>query len=146
MVTIQLPIKVVIDTNILVGACLGSYQANQIIAHCLSGQLQPVIGASLLAEYEDVLSREVIFVKGKLNLQERYEVLDAVLSVAFWQRIYFIWRPNLIDEGDNHLIDLAIASQANYLITYNLKDFRQSDLHFDSLTVCLPDTILEYLS
>ena len=55
--------KVVLDTNILVGACLGSYHANRLIKACLTGEFIPIIGVALLAEYEDVLARDDIFAK-----------------------------------------------------------------------------------
>jgi hypothetical protein len=30
------------------------------------------------------------------------------------------WRPNLRDEGDNHLVELAIAGGAEAIVTYNV--------------------------
>lgn len=135
--------KVVVDTNILVGACMGSFPANKIIAHCLQGALKPVVGVALFSEYEDVINREGIFEKCKLNITERNELLDAFLSVCEWTQIYYIWRPNLKDEADNHLVELAVASGANRIITRNLKDFRQTQLSFNSFKVCLPEEILD---
>lgn len=31
------------------------------------------------------------------------------LPPSAWTRIYFGWRPNLRDEADNHLVELAVA-------------------------------------
>lgn len=138
--------KVVIDTNILVSACMGSYPSNQIIAHCLKGNLKPVIGVALFSEYEDVVNRETIFDNCKLNQSERNELLDALLSVCSWTQIYYIWRPNLKDEADNHLVELAVASGAEYIVTRNLKDFRQAELNFKSFQVDLPENLLDILA
>jgi predicted nucleic acid-binding protein len=57
-------------------------------------------------------------------------------------KVYYLWRPNLLDEGDNHVIELAIAGNASYLATRNLKDFRQSQLKFPQLQIKTPEMIL----
>ena len=87
--------KIVIDTNILVGACMGSRGSNRLIAACLQQRFTPLVGSALLAEYEDVIARENVFSGCPLNLAERNQVLNALLSVAQWTRIYYLWRPNL---------------------------------------------------
>jgi len=52
------------------------------------------------------------------------------------------WRPNLRDEGDNHIIELAIAGGAETIITWNKKDFRNSDLVLPDIRIVTPP---EYL-
>ena len=46
------------------------------------------------------------------------------------------------DEGDNHLIELAVAGNAQYLVTYNLKDFKNMDLQFPELQIISPEALL----
>ena len=58
-------------------------------------------------------------------------------------RVYYAWRPNLRDESDNHLIELAIAGNARYLVTYNLRDFSHMELNFPELSIRSPETFLE---
>jgi predicted nucleic acid-binding protein len=36
--------------------------------------------------------------------------------------VYHAWRPNLPDEADNHLLELAVAAQADAIVTRNLRD------------------------
>ncbi|MCP2040466.1 putative PIN family toxin of toxin-antitoxin system [Neisseria sp. HSC-16F19] len=138
--------KIVLDTNILAGACLGSYAANRILAACLNGRVVPLIGTALLAEYEDVINRDDVFKKGPLSREERNQVLDALLGVSKWTKTYYRWRPNLRDEADNHVLELAVAGGADYLVTRNLSDFKRSELLFPNLCICLPETLLEELS
>ena len=40
---------------------------------------------------------------------ERQSVLAALALRGLWVTVYYGWRPNLSDEGDNHLIELALA-------------------------------------
>ena len=34
---------------------------------------------------------------------------DAILSIGHWQKVYYAWRPNLPDDANNHLVELAVA-------------------------------------
>ena len=54
-----------------------------------------------------------------------------------------MWRPNLKDEADNHLIELAIAGNAPIIATYNIKDFRQTELIFNEVLIKRPDEIID---
>jgi len=38
------------------------------------------------------------------------QVLAALAQRGRWVSVYFGWRPNLPDEGDNHLFELALAA------------------------------------
>ena len=39
-------------------------------------------------------------------------MFDGFLSVCRWVEVFFAWRPNLPDEADNHLVELAVAGNA----------------------------------
>jgi putative PIN family toxin of toxin-antitoxin system len=134
---------VVVDTNVFAGACLGLGASNSVIAACLLGQHQPLMGAALLAEYEDVLSRAELWKKCRLSAKERAELLDIFLAACQWTRIYFGWRPNLRDEGDNHLVELAVAGGADCIVTRNVRDLVSMELKFPALAVRTPEGFLK---
>lgn len=128
--------KVVIDTNIFVSALLSSDgAARQIIRLCLLGDITPLMGNSLFAEYEDVCGRQHLFPDTPISEEKRHALLDAFLATCTWVPIYYLWRPNLKDEADNHLIELAIGGGAEALITENKKDFRRAELTFPQLAI-----------
>jgi uncharacterized protein len=52
--------------------------------------------------------------------------------------VYFRWRPNLRDEGDNHVLELAVAAGDAPIVTFNGKDFRGGELRFPELVVLSP--------
>ena len=62
--------------------------------------------------------------------KEIRELVNAFYSVCRWVPVYFLWRPNLSDEGDNFLIELAIAGNAEAIVTNNIKDLEGSELFF----------------
>ena len=57
--------------------------------------------------------------------------------------VYYGWRPNLPDEGDNHLIELALAGGAQAIVTHNLRDLRGGELQLGTLRVMTPAQCLE---
>jgi hypothetical protein len=63
---------------------------------------------------------------------------DIYLARCRWTRIYFLWRPNLRDESDNHLVELAVAGGAQAIVTRNKRDFRGAELRFENLAVLMP--------
>ena len=77
-----------------------------------------------------------------LTAQEQQSLFEALLSVSDWVRIYFLWRPNLPDEGGNHLIELALAGNATVIITNNLRYLRWGELTFPGLKVLSPAEFL----
>lgn len=142
----RMALRVVIDTNIFVGACLGQGTAHQVVAACLRGQCEPLMSAALFAEYEDVLGRSELFESARLTPDEREELLDIFLATCTWVRIYFAWRPNLPDEADNHLVELAVAGGANYVVTRNLRDLTRMELKFPELHVLGPEDFLKEIA
>ena len=137
-------VTIVIDTNILVAALQkDGNSARRILRLCLLGEYQAIIGAALFAEYEDVLSRDSLFEKSVLDQLEREQVFNGFLSVCKWCEVFYAWRPNLPDEADNHLIELAIAGQAQAIVTRNLRDLAQGELKFPNLQILNPEQFLQ---
>ena len=135
--------RVVIDTNVLVGACLGTGAAAAVIRACIQGQCLPLVGDALLNEYEDVLGRSDLFRNSRLSEDERYELLDIFLARCRWGRVYFTWRPTLRDEADNHLVELAVANGADAIVTRNLRDLTTMELRFPQLKIRSPEDFLK---
>ncbi|MGC1388041.1 MAG: putative toxin-antitoxin system toxin component, PIN family [Steroidobacteraceae bacterium] len=136
-------VNVVVDTDVWVAGVRGSGHANRVLRLCLEGRFTPLMGAALLAEYEDLLGRESIWRGARLTTAEREAFLDIFLSICQWTRIYYAWRPNLGDEADNHLIELAVAGQANYLVTRNVRHLRGGELKFPHISVVTPTQLLK---
>jgi len=135
---------IVLDTSVFVSALLGPAGASrEVLRACLDGRLQPLMGAALVAEYESLLSRTELFERSLLDLAERETVLNGFLSVCRWTNIYYGWRPNLRDEGDNHLIELAVAGGAEAIVTKNVRDLRSGELRFPGLRILQPADLLK---
>ena len=75
---------------------------------------------------------------------EAEQFLDALFSVAQWIEVYFAWRPNLGDEGDNFLIELAVAGNADCIISKNIKDLKRGELLFPHIKIYSPQEFIAY--
>ncbi len=133
----------VVDTSVFISAVMkAETPPRQVLRLCLEGAVLPLMGNALFTEYEDVLSRKELFEGSALVESERQQLLDAYLSVCRWVPIYYLWRPNLRDEADNHLIELALAGNAGWLVTGNKADLGSGELLFPELRIA---TAIEFL-
>jgi len=136
--------RLVIDTNVFISSLRSADGAGRaVIRRCLQGQYVPCMSLALFAEYRDVMGREALFVKSPLTADERQALFHAFVSVCRLTEIYYLWRPNLRDEADNHLVELAIAAGADVIVTYNRADFAGAELHFPELRVLAPADLLK---
>ena len=134
---------IVMDTSVLISALIGKRGASRkVLRKCLEGDYKPLISSALFQEYEDVASRDRIRNATPLSDKEVRELLNAFYSVCRWVPVYFLWRPNLKDENDNFLIELAIAGNSGVIVTSNIKDLESAELIFDNLKVVKPEQLL----
>lgn len=135
---------IVVDTSVFVSALLGPGGASRaVLRHALEGHSEPLMGASLFAEYEALLHRPGLFDGSRLSAAEREALLNAFLSVCRWTRVFYLWRPNLPDEADNHVVELAVAGGASAIVTKNVRDFRRAELSFPALRILSPTDYLQ---
>lgn len=115
--------KIIIDTCVLVSALKSQFGASFKILSLLKSDLFKIhLSTALVLEYEDVLKRPAL----KLNLttDEIDKLLDILCLIGEKRQIFFQWRPLLSDEKDNFVGELAINSQADAIVTHNVKDFQ----------------------
>lgn len=133
--------SVVLDTNVFVAALRSDGGASRrVVKLALTRRIEPIFGNALWLEYQEMLSRDVWGTQ--TTPEQRLEVMAALASVSRWVRMSFRWRPNLADEDDNHLIELAVAGGATAVVTHNLRDVEVGELKFDDLLVMTPGAFL----
>jgi len=133
---------IVLDTNVFVSALRsGGGASRQVLRRILLGQVMPLFGNALWQEYQDLLGRDVW--TPETTPEERLQVLAALARAGRWVSVYYGWRPNLRDEGDNHLIELAIAGNAEAVVTHNVRDLTRGELAWPQLRVVTPHQFLK---
>ena len=116
--------------------------SREVIRRCLLGEYDPLMSQALFLEHEAVLSRSDIMGHSRITAKERGAFWAAFASRCRWVRVYYLWRPNLPDEADNHLIELAVAGGAEIIATHNQRDFARTELRFPGLRVLTPSHLV----
>lgn len=138
--------KVVIDTSVWISALIKKETyARDILRLVFQDTISPQISEPLFREYESIMIRKKIQALTILTKEEQQELFNAFLSKCHWNDIYFSWRPNLKDENDNFVLELAVSSASKAIITYNLKDFKNAELVFDHIITTPKKFIKEIL-
>jgi putative PIN family toxin of toxin-antitoxin system len=118
-------VKVVLDTNVLVSGLLTPNGAPaKIIDLVLRGELLSCYDDRLIAEYRAVLSRD------RFGFESHS--IEALLShiMSMGHKVTCSTLPvELPDPNDVFLLEIAHASQAEALVTGNLRDFPQAQRH-----------------
>lgn len=116
------PIQIVIDTNVLVSGFRSSRGASYSLLHSIGDpRWQMNVSTTLVLEYETVLKRELKKQGRPVALAD--EVLDTLTLVANRRSIPCRYRPALPDPSDDFVLELAVESDAAYVVTYNVRDF-----------------------
>ncbi len=114
--------KIVLDTNVLIAALRSQKGASfQILKLIGRGQFDIVLSVPLFLEYEDVAKRTSRAVG--LRHSDIEDILDYLCSVGEHREIFFLWRPFLKDPMDDMVLEVAVESSCDYIVTHNIKDF-----------------------
>ncbi|MCP9291137.1 putative toxin-antitoxin system toxin component, PIN family [Gracilimonas sediminicola] len=120
-------LSVVIDTNVIISALRSNQGASfRLVSLIGTGKFNISLSVPLLLEYESVSKRKRF---GHLIDQDIDDFLNYLCKVADKRDIFFLWRPFLKDPKDDMILELAVEADCEYIITYNLGDFRGID-HF----------------
>ncbi|MCI5219866.1 MAG: putative toxin-antitoxin system toxin component, PIN family [Candidatus Electrothrix sp. LOE2] len=130
---------ITLDTNVIYQALHSSSGASfYILQQVRERKIKLALSVPLIKEYEDVLKREKSLENFGLQLEDIDKFLHLIAYIGKPYVTYFLFRPNLIDEKDNMLVELAVTSQSDYLVTNNIKDFKNAELKFDQLKIVTP--------
>jgi len=139
--------RIVVDTNVLVAALRSPSGVNrEVIRACARTRALPIISEKLFLEYESVLGRASLFQSCPLSPGERQQFFDGFLSVCEWISVSYLWRPNLPDEGDNHVLELAVAGSAQGIVTSNTRDFERGELSFPTIEILTPRQFIQKIT
>lgn len=113
--------RIVIDTNVIIAALKSNQGAsNRLLQLFGTGKFISYISVTLIIEYEAVIKRLL----PHLSEQQANDLLDYICATSQHTKIYYLWRPHLKDPKDDMVLELAVASEADYIVTYNKKDFK----------------------
>jgi uncharacterized protein len=115
----MLPLRLVIDTNVLVSAAIkpaGLQRTVFLIA--ISKPARLYVSRPILAEYSQVLARPELRIRKGLRLQLLQLIKNHAYTVAPSRRLQVT-----SDPADNIFLECADSARADYLVTGNQKHF-----------------------
>ena len=119
-------LRVTLDTSVLVAAARSRNGAShQLLSMLPNRDFEIVLTVALYTEWQAVLTRPEHLPPG-VTADAALGFLRYLASVAHLQDVYFLWRPFLRDPDDDMVLECAVASASQFIITHNVKDFRRT--------------------
>ncbi len=135
-------LQIILDTNILVAAFRSRRGAANLLLDKLNdSRWQVNVSTALLLEYEDVLKRPEM--KDFISKSDVDILLDGLCAIAESSDIFYLWRLLAKDPNDAFILELAVRVNADFIITYNKKDFPAAD-DFD-IQLVTPKEFLQFV-
>lgn len=114
--------SIVLDTNVIISAQRSKRGASAKLMSLIgTGRFEIHMSVALALEYEDVLHRQSQTLR--LSREDVTDLIDALCALSHHHKIYFRWRPQLHDAGDEMVLELAVSARCSHIVTYNQKDF-----------------------
>ncbi len=116
--------RAVLDTNVLVAARRSRAGASNALLRAADARAFVMIASvPLFFEYEAVLTRpEQLAVLGATERMVA-EFLDHLAGIVEPVRLSYLWRPQLVDIGDEMVLETAINGRADTIVTFNIRHF-----------------------
>ena len=127
MVSYIIPLmKAVLDTNVILSGLRSRNGASyQVLRMLYQDKFKIVVSVPMILEYEVILKSKLdrnIYTDEIID-----KLLDSLCAIGERSRVFYLWRPYLKDPFDDHVLELALASEAEYIVTYNKKDLIKAE-------------------
>ena len=133
---------VVIDTNVILSALKSiNGQSNRLLQKIDTGVFDFALSVPLVLEYEFVLKEylnRTVYSHKSID-----DFLDYLCRVGKHIELFYLWRPYLKDPYDDHVLEVAIQSGSEFIITYNKKDFKEAESL--GIKIVTPKEFLKYM-
>lgn len=117
--------RIVLDTSVLVAAAHSRNGASfHIVSSLPAREFEIALTVALYTEWQAVLTRPEHLPLG-VTVDAALGFLRYLASVAHLQDVHFLWRPFLRDPDDDMVLECAIASGSQFIVTHNIRDFRR---------------------
>jgi putative PIN family toxin of toxin-antitoxin system len=137
--------RFILDTATMVAAVRSDAGASRrLLIAGLEQRLTLLASVPLMIEYEAVMTRPGHLDAARLSVKDMNAVLDAVAAVAEPVRLAFLWRPAVRDPDDDMVLEAAVNGQADAIVTFNVRDFRNSAEGF-GIKVLTPGEAVRFL-
>ena len=134
------------DTDTIVAAMRSPTGASAALLRVArAGRVILPATAPLCLEYEDVYGRSEHVEAADFDAANLALFLDGVIDLVEPVDVWFLWRPQLRDPGDELVLEAAVNGRAQAIVTFNRRDFRPAAGRF-GIEVLLPAEVIRRVS
>lgn len=117
--------RVVLDTNVWVSAFRSKRGASRkVIDMVIDGEVTMHLTVPLVAEYEEIFVRERVAMG--LSRADVDLLLDLICDLGRHHQVHYLWRWQVSDPEDAHVLEAAVAASRPYLLTFNKQDLKEA--------------------
>lgn len=133
--------KVVIDSNVLVAMIGKRSKLRPIWDAFIKGDCLLAVSEDILKEYEEIMQEHSAVGVADIVMEILRESPDVV-----FQQLYYNWHVIKTDPDDNKFFDIAVAANADFLITNDHHFDVAKRLSFPKVNIISSDDFLSVLS
>ena len=140
--------RLVFDTDVMLSGLRSKIGASRMLLLAVEARVvTPLVSVAAVVEYEAVLKRPQNRQATGLSAAEIDSFLDSFVDHADHVEVHFQTRPLIRDPDDEMFVELAINGRAEALVSFNLRDYRPTDLRSSMpiIPVCRPGDVLRRL-
>ena len=117
--------RIVLDTSVLVAAARSRNGASfKLVSMLPTPEIELALTVAVYTEWQAVMTRPENL-PSDATLDDALAFLRYLASIAHLQDVHFLWRPFSRDPDDDMIVECAVASGCEYIVTHNVKDFRR---------------------
>ena len=134
--------KLALDTNVLVAGLRNPAGASRrLLALLPQDRYQAIASVAMMLEYEAVLMRPENLRAFALTVEEVKRFLDGMSLMITPVTPFFLWRPQLKDPADEHILEAAVNGNADAIVSFNIRHFQNVATKFGVATLTPGDTL-----
>ena len=117
--------RITLDTSVLVAAARSRNGASfKLVSMLPTPEIEIALTVPLYTEWQAVMTRPENLPPGA-TAEDARAFLRYLASIAHLQEVHFLWRPFSRDPDDDMIVECAVSSGCEYIVTHNAKDFRR---------------------
>jgi putative PIN family toxin of toxin-antitoxin system len=138
-------VRLVLDTDVIVAALRSPRGGSaELLRRIRLGRASMLLSVALALEYESQCLLPEHRLASGLSEPEVLSFVNRLIALAEPVELFFRWRPQLHDPGDELVLEAAINGRASAIVTFNERDLREARTNFD-IEVLRPGEVLRRL-
>jgi putative PIN family toxin of toxin-antitoxin system len=132
--------RVVLDSNVLLVAIGKRSRYKPIWDAFIEGKYQIVLSEEVVHEYDEILNEHAAPGAAPIVLETFLESPDII-----FKRIFYCWNAITRDPDDNKFFDIAVAANADFLVTNDAHFNEAKKLAFPRVNIVSAEEFLEWV-